>query len=350
MVKNTGLFNVRNYWSKYCIMKKIRERILFMGFSNEQTIEINNYIVIMNNDYQVLSQISDECMVVVLINVNMSSHFMNVVRQRLNRKKYSYILGGNQLYSLLKEQPKFSIIKPEFTICIDYVKYIFQSFDSYENLKYDMDLNLSTGAYCMRPDKRYGKEYLKIMKNALQNFHGRTCFIENNQMWYMGGMLPSELFTWCDQNFEEYLGELKKSLRVFYDIFAGNGSSLSESNILLCEYYKYTDYIGILVDVVNYKIWDMFSAERIFILQSFSSGIFTINDNTEKAINILTLLTSKLQNEVSLKAFCEAFCELDLNRIEYWFIILNVLSDIRRKAIQNLREQSDYINNISKWR
>lgn len=331
-------------------MKKIMERILFMGFSNEEAIKPNQYIIINNNDYQVLSQISNEYTVIILINVNMSSHFMNVVRKKLNGKQYSYILGGDQLYSLLKSQPEFSIIKQKCIICINEDKYVFQLFDSYENLKYDMDLNLSTQAYCMRPNKRFGNEYLKIMKAGLQNFHSRTCFIDNNQIWYIGGLLPSELFIWCDQNFEEYLVELKNSLEVFHDILGSSNISSVDSVVLLSKYYKYTDYIGTLVDVVNYKIWETYSPERIFILQSFSSSLFTITDNNEKAINTLALLAEKLQDEDSLKSFCETFCELNLSRIEYWFILLNVLSDIRRKAMQTLREQSDYINVISKVR
>lgn len=335
-------------------MKKISERILFMGFENVTNVEAEEYYIINNNDYDILSTISDLCTVIILCNVNMSSHFMNVVRKKLNNRKIRFILGGNKLSSLLTDKVPFTVIKSKNSIIIDECEYVFQTFDSYENLKYDMDLNLNTFAYCMRPNKKFGQEYLQIMETGLQDFHERKCFIKNNQIWYNGGLLPTELYDWCDQNFDEYLSELKSSIAVFHDIIIHdeNTNDISNSNSveLLSNYYKFTDYIGTLVDVVNYKIWDALSPERIFLLQSFSSDQFTIKDSAEKALIVLSVLSTILDCEESLKQYYENLCKFELSRIEYWFILLNILSDVRRKSMQILRNQNDYIKRISKVR
>lgn len=335
-------------------MKKIIERILFMGFENEEKVEANDYCIVNNNDYDTLSNISDTCSVIILCNVNMSSHFMNVVRKKLNKESLRFILGGNRFCSLLRDQVPFSVIKGTNSILIDDCEYVFQAFDSYENLKYDIDLNLNTFAYCMRPNKKFGPEYLQIMESGLQDFHNRKCFISNNQIWYHGGFLPTELYNWCEQHFDNYLSALKSALVTFHDIIIHDKNTNDISNLssieLLSDYYKSTDYIGTLVDVVNYKIWDILSPERIFILQAFSSNQFTIKDSTEKALHMLSVLSDVLDCEGSLKRYYESLCGFELVRIEYWFILLNILSDIRRKSMQILRNQNNYIKAISKVR
>lgn len=331
-------------------MQRIKERLLFIGFENEEVVVQDQYIVINNNDYKKVSSINRNYDVIILINANLSSHFMNIVRKKLRNNNCKFLIGGDMLLRLLDGKEKFLVQADRSAIIVEGKEFYFQSFDSYENLKYDIAVNLKDQSYCIRPDKQYGEEYLSLMEKGLQNFHGRICFINNKQIWYKNGLYPSELFDWCNNNFDEYLSELRSALRVFYDMLSSESISNTTASELVCDYYRYTDYIGILVDVVNYKIWQSQTSEKIFKLQSCSSNQFIISDTKEKGKKVLKSLSNALISESSLKDYCQTQCELDLSRIEYWYILLNVLSDIRRKSMKYLRAHNSYIQHISKLR
>lgn len=331
-------------------MNRIRERVFFSGFSDVEEIKAEEYIIINNNDFEALKDITSICNVLILNNVNMSSHFANVIRKKMNQKKYRFIFGGEKLCALLKNNINFVIEINENSIIVGTEKYVFQAFDSYESLKYDIDFNLKTYAYCVRPYRKYEQAYLRIMKKGFEGFHGRKCFIHNDQVWYVGGLFPSELFVWCDQHFEEYLSQIQKNMHVFQKFFTYNSDagdiSYKDLSIELCEYYKSTDYIGSLVEVVGHKVLENCSPEQFFALQSCSSCLFTIKDDPQKALEIVFKLKEILKSEKILKQFFESLCQKKLQRIEYWFMLLNVLSDIRRKSMQVVCEKYDFIENM----
>ena len=329
------------------IMQRIKERLLSIGFENDETVVQDQYIVINNNDYEKVSNINRNYDVIVLINANLSSHFMNIVRKKLRKDNCKFLIGGDILFKLLDGKERFLIQADKNAIIVEGIEFYFQSFDSYENLKYDIAVNLNDQSYCIRPDKQYGEEYLKLMEKGFQNFHGRICFINNKQIWYKNGLYPSELYDWCDCNFDEYLSELRSALRVFHEMLSSENISNSAASELVCDYYKYTDYIGVLADVVNYKIWQSQTSERIFKLQSYSSNQFIISDTKEKGLKVLTSLSNALKSESSLQDYYQTLCKLELSRIEYWYILLNVLSDLRRKSMIFLRVHNSYIQSIS---
>lgn len=326
----------------------VSNRAMFVNFYEKESVNSNEYVIIRNDEYDVLEKIHSVHRVIVLININMSSHFMNIIRKKLGNKNYKYILGGDELNRLLKEPVGFVVNKLENTICINNIIYMFEKFDSYENLSYDIDFNLVNNTYCLRPNKKYGLVYLEYMKEALEGFHDRKCFIYNDQIWYLGGFLPTELFEWCSNHFDDYLTELSGSFQTFENILSSNDIDNSRAIVLLKEYYYYTDYIGALIDVVSYKIWGCCQPERIFKLQEISSIIFTVTDSETKAIEALEALYPVVGDEKKLKMFLQLRMGDELIRIECWYIILNVLSDIRRKAMISLKSKNQYVNVISK--
>lgn len=330
-------------------MVSISEQIMFVNFKEKEQIKHDEIFIIQNNDFEILNSISMEYKTIALININLSSHFMNIVRKKLGIDKYRFILGGDKLKELIDNTLSDLIVDKEHNIIkVENIEYIFNKFDSYANVSYDIDFNLLTKEYCMRPKKKYGNIYLQIMASAMEGFHGKKCHIIENQVWFSGGLLPSELYEWCLQNFDLYLQELHSSLSVFRNIFLMDGMDDKISCDFLSSYYQYTDYIGSITDVVSYKIWNLSTPEKIFILQTSSSLLFTLDDNIDVALKVIELLQIKLCCENELITYCNERVGQKCNREECLYFVMNIMSDIRRKAMITLRNVSGYIDSIAR--
>lgn len=330
-------------------MLSISEQIMFVNFKEKELVKCDEIFIVENNDFEVLDSIGMEHKTIVLININLSSHFMNIVRKKLGIDKYRFILGGDKLKELLdKTLADFVVDKEQNMIKIENTEYIFNNFDSYANVSYDIDFNLLTKEYCMRPKKEYGRIYLQIMASAMEGFHGKECHIIGNQVWFTGGLFPSELYEWCMQNFELYLQELHSSLSVFHNIFLMGEVDDEKASNFLSQYYKYTDYIGSITDVVSYKIWNFSTAEKIFILQTSSSLLFTVDDSIDIALRVIEILQTKLCCENEMITYCNERVGQKCNREECLYFVMNIMSDIRRKAMTTMRSVSVYIDAIAR--